>query len=209
MTMQSHKAAWTMALGLGVLLMSAPGWAVTLNEAQKLLALDGAAGDVFGRFVAVSGDTAVIGAIDGDDNGPNSGSAYVFVRSAGVWSQQAKLLASDGAAFDLFGFSVAISSDTAVISSRDDDDNGSGSGSVYVFVRSAGVWSQQAKLLASDGAAFDQFGFSVAVSGDTAVIGARQDDDNLSNSGSAYVFVRSAGRRSTSTARSGSSCWSG
>ncbi len=102
----------------------------------------------------------------------NSGSAYVFTRSGGVWSQQAKLTASDPAAFDEFGYSVAVSGDTAVIGAYGDDDGGSDSGSAYVFTRTGGVWSQQAKLTASDAAASDWFGWSVAVSGDTAVIGA-------------------------------------
>ena len=163
------------------------------TEQQKLTASDGAAGDVFGVSVAVSGDTAVIGAYHDDDKGGDSGSAYVFVRSGGVWTQQKKLTASDGAAFDYFGRSVAVSGDTAVIGAYFDDVQGSLSGSAYVFVRSGGVWTQQKKLTASDGAAFDYFGSSVAVSGDTAVIGTLLDDDKGSDSGSAYVFVRSGG----------------
>src|SRR6185503_19688910 len=154
---------------------------------------DAAAGDLFGDSVAVSGDTAVVGAIGDDDGGTSSGSAYVFVRSAGVWSQQQKLTASDALAGDEFGYSVAVSGDTAVVGARSDSDAGTFSGSAYVFVRSAGVWSQQQKLTASDAAAGDFFGFSVAVSGDTAVVGAIFDDDAGSGSGSAYVFVRSAG----------------
>jgi hypothetical protein len=102
-------------------------------------------------------------------------------------NEVAKLLASDGAATDNFGYSVAVAGDTAVIGARDDD-NGNLSGSAYVFVRdSTGAWAQQAKLLPSDGAAGDYFGDSVALAGDTAVIGAYGDDDF---SGSAYVFVR-------------------
>lgn len=104
-------------------------------------------------------------------------------------AEQAKLTASDGAAFDLFGGSVSISGDTAVVGSRGDDDAGADSGSVYVFVRSGTTWTEQAKLTASDAASFDGFGFSVAVSGDTAVVGSRRDDDAGTSSGSAYVFV--------------------
>ena len=161
---------------------------------NKLTASDGASSDRFGISVSIGGDTAVIGArLDDDDNGSNSGSAYVYVRSNGVWSEQVKLTASDGAAGDNFGYSVSIDGDTAVISARFDDDNGSNSGSAYVYVRSNGVWSEQAKLTASDGAADDYFGNSVSIDGDTVVIGAYFDDDNDYNSGSAYVYVRSNG----------------
>jgi len=165
------------------------------NEQQKLTASDGAPDDRFGHSVSISGDTAVIGANRDDDNGSFSGSAYVYVRSNGVWSEQQKLTASDGAPDDRFGFgfTVSISGDTAVIGAHRDDDNGDASGSAYVYVRSNGVWSEQQKLTASDGAPNDFFGYSVSISGDTAVIGANQDDDNGSFSGSAYVYVRSNG----------------
>uniref|UniRef100_UPI0040574A2F FG-GAP repeat protein n=1 Tax=Candidatus Electronema sp. TaxID=2698783 RepID=UPI0040574A2F len=171
----------------------------TWSQQAKLTAADGAADDEFGSSVAVSGNTAVIGAWLDDDKGDDSGSAYIFVRAGGTWSQQAKLTAADGAADDYFGGSVAVSGDTAVIGAYGDDDKGTWTGSAYVFVRTAdgsiwgGIWwSQQAKLTAADGAAVDFFGISVAVSGDTALIGAPWDDDKGSESGSAYVFVRAA-----------------
>ncbi|MDA8962900.1 thrombospondin type 3 repeat-containing protein [Pseudomonadales bacterium] len=162
------------------------------SEQQKLTASYGAQYDNFGFSVSIDGDTAVIGARLDDDNGSNSGSAYVYVRSNGVWSEQAKLTASDGAAFDRFGRSVSIDGDTALIAAYGDD-NGNDSGSAYVYVRSNGVWSEQAKLTASDGAGSDNFGYSVSIDGDTAVIGAFEDDDNGDRSGSAYVYVRSNG----------------
>jgi len=155
------------------------------TQQAKLLASDGAGGDLFGWSVSVSGDTAVIGAWWDDDSGTNSGSAYVFRFNGWSWVQQAKLLPSDGAAGDDFGLSVSVSGDTAVIGARFDDDNDPNSGSAYVFRYSGSSWVQQAKLLAADGAAGDNFGLSVSVSGDTAVIGAPQDDDYL---GSGYVF---------------------
>jgi len=169
-----------------------PVSALTPTEVAKLLASDAAAGDQFGG-VAVDGDTALIGALGDDDAGSNSGSAYVFTRSAGVWTEQAKLTASDAAATDLFGFLVAVDGDTALIGAFLDDDAGSASGSAYVFTRSGIIWTEQAKLTASDAAAGDNFGFSVAVDGDTALIGGHLNDDAGSNSGSAYVFTRSAG----------------
>jgi len=165
-------------------------------QQAKLTASDAAGGDRFGVAVAVSGDTAVVGANAADTPaGSNVGSAYVFVRSAGTWALQAKLTATDAAAVDNFGISVAISGDTAVVGAYLDSTlAGSNAGSAYVFVRSAGTWAQQQKLTAADAADGDSFGVSVAVSGDTAVVGAYLDDAPAgTNAGSAYVFVRSAG----------------
>ncbi|MCA9253678.1 MAG: FG-GAP repeat protein, partial [Phycisphaerales bacterium] len=107
---------------------------------------------------------------------------------AGVWQQVAKLTAEDAASNDLFGGSVSLNGDTAVIGASLDDDDGTSSGSAYVFREVAGVWQQLAKLTVADAAAGDNFGYSVALSGDTAVIGAWNDDDGGSSSGSAYVF---------------------
>ena len=162
------------------------GWADS-SETAKLIASDAAADDEFGISVALDGDTAVIGARQDDDNGSQSGSAYVFTKVSGVWSQKAKLIASDGAANDEFGISVAVDGDTAVIGARQGDTR---NGAAYVFTKVSGVWSQKAKLTADDGAADDEFGISVAVEGDTVVIGAYQDDDHGDLSGSAYVFTQ-------------------
>src|SRR6266498_72825 len=158
------------------------------SQQAMLTASDAAVFDLFGRALAVSGDTAVVGAISDDtDAGPDAGSAYVFVRSGTGWSQQAKLTASDAASGDRFGDAVGISGDTAVVGAQFGDTI---AGSAYVFVRSGTSWSQQAKLTASDAAAFDFFGAAVAISGDTVVVGALADDtDAGSNAGSAYVFV--------------------
>ena len=188
-----NRNRYTLAAAGVLLLMAMPGWAVTPVEVAKLVADDGASNDFFGFSVALFGDTAVIGVLRDDDNGNDSGSAYVFTRSGTTWSQQAKLTATDGAANDTFGGNVALSGDTAVIGSLGDDDdvNGVDSGSAYVFTRSGTSWSEQAKLTAADGAAGDEFGYSVAILGDTAVIGAARDDDKGKDSGSAYVFTRS------------------
>ena len=158
------------------------------TQQQELMASDGAPGDQFGNSVSVFGDTAVIGA--SYKNG-RQGAAYVFVRSAGVWTQQQELTASDGAAADFFGSSVGVSGDTAVIADYEKNvGRNTGQGVAYVFARSGGVWSQQQELTASDGAANDFFGISVSVSGDTAVIGAYGKN---AGQGAAYVFVLSAG----------------
>ena len=137
----------------------------------------------------------MIGAIRGDDAGGVSGSAYVFVRSGVTWSQQAELIAGDPQFLGDFGESVSISGDTIVIGAPDYSDAGISSGAAYVFTRSGGsFWSQQAKLTPFDAAASDQFGSSVAIDGDTLVIGAVVDDHpGGANAGSAYVFTRIGG----------------
>lgn len=165
----------------------------TWSQQQKLTAADRAEADQFGSSVSVSGDTLIVGAYANDDSGESSGSAYVFARSGGIWSQQEKLIAPDAAASDQFGWSVAVSGDTVVAGAHLDDNvnGGTNSGSAYVFTRSGVFWTQQAKLTASDAAANDLFGTSVAITGDTVVVGSSQDDDGGIDSGSAYVFFRS------------------
>ncbi len=154
----------------------------------KLTAGDAAADDRFGDAVAVSGDTVVVGAV-GDDNA--RGAAYVFVRSGAGYVLQQKLVAADGVAGDEFGDAVAISGDTIVIGADRDD---SLRGAAYVFTRSGGAWGQRQKLLADDPESGDEFGVSVAIDGDTIVVGARGDDIRpIPNPGAAYVFVRSGG----------------
>jgi hypothetical protein len=162
-------------------------------QQAKLTASGGVSGDRFGRSVALKGETVFIASQGDDDLGNQSGAVYVFGRTGVTWTQQAKLTASDAAAFDTFGASVALEGDTALIGAFGDDDKGAISGSVYVFRRNGNVWSEQAKLTASDGAAFDSFGSSVALDGNTALIGAVADDDKGPSSGSAYVFTRTGG----------------
>jgi len=157
---------------------------------QKLLASDGQADDSFGSCVSLEGDTALVGAGWDDDNGVDSGSAYVFTRTGTIWTQQAKLLPADGAVGDLFGGAVSLSGDTALIGADQDNDNGNWSGSAYVFTRTGTTWTQQAKLLAPDGATEDLFGWWISLDSNTALIAAKWDDDNGDKSGSAYVFTR-------------------
>jgi hypothetical protein len=157
------------------------------TQQAHLIASDGAAGDDFGTSVALSGDMVLVGAF-WDDVGANAdqGSAYVFTYSGSTWTQHAHLIASDGAAGDRFGTSVALSGDTALISAPADDVGANvDQGSAYVFTHSGSTWTQQAQLTATDGAAGYNFGqASVALSGDTALVG-------VPRKGSAYVFARS------------------
>jgi uncharacterized repeat protein (TIGR02543 family) len=169
---------------------------------------------VFGGSVAMSGDTLVVGTY-GIYGGFGGEEAYVFVRSGGTWTQQAALLASNMANGDVFGCSVAVSGDTVVVGAWNEKSNATGvngdqsdnslpyAGAAYVFVRSGTDWAQQAYLKASNTGDRDAFGSSVAVSGDTVVVGAYGEDSNATGvngnqtnnsaaqAGAIYVFARS------------------
>ncbi len=158
-------------------------------ELYKLQASDAVTNDLFGYAVAADGTTAVIGAFGNDDLGANSGAAYIFDLTTG--QQTFKLLPSDGAASEEFGFDVAINGSTVVIGAYKDNDLGGNAGSAYVFDAITG--QQLFKLLPSDGQHDDQFGVSVDVDGTTAIVGSWQDDDNGNFSGAAYIFDTTTG----------------
>ncbi|MCH8346643.1 MAG: FG-GAP repeat protein, partial [Chloroflexi bacterium] len=168
--------------------------AALLSEVKKLLASDAEADDTLGFSVAISGDIAVVGAIREDAGGSpldNFGAAYVFGRDeggAGNWGELKKLTASDAQSLDHFGSSVAVSGDTVVVGAPVLAIPEAGPGAAYVFQRDqggAGNWGEVKKLTASDAQALDRFGFSVAISGDTAVVGADLEDAGGANAGSA------------------------
>ncbi|KAL7488917.1 hypothetical protein ACHAW6_014507, partial [Cyclotella cf. meneghiniana] len=164
----------------------------TWNQKAKLTAADGAAYDYFGYSVSISGNIVVVGAYVDNDKGTDSGSAYIFElnENTGAWDQKAKLTAADGATMNYFGYSVSISGNAVVVGAYLDDDKGSNSGSAYIFElnESTGVWNQKAKLIASDGAANDYFGYSVSISRNVVVVGACYDDAKGTDSGSVYIF---------------------
>ena len=168
----------------------------TWTQEAKLTASDGATEVLFGGSVSISGNTVIVGARGDNDGGAKSGSAYVFVKPSGGWAgslnEDAKLTASDAAALDVFGRAVSISGDTIIVGANSDDDGGTNSGSAYVFVKPGGGWAgslnEDAKLTASDAAAFDIFGQFATISGDNVIVGARFNDDAGTNSGSAYIF---------------------
>ena len=182
---------------IGILLLPATTWSSRLVGDAYIKASNTGTGDHFGYSVALSGNLLVVGApneagnanvINGPGNNdlaPASGAAYVFVRDNSFRSQQAFLKASDAAAGDNFGRSVAASADTVVVGAPW---KGGNAGAAYVFVRTGSSWTQQAILKGSDTVAGDYFGESVAVSGDTVVVGASGKE---SETGAAYVFVRS------------------
>jgi hypothetical protein len=185
--------------------------------------------DSFGASLALSGDTLVVGApaedsnatgvggTQGDNSAVESGAAYVFTRTGGVWTQQAYLKASNTETGDSFGTSVALSGDTLVVGATQEDSNATGvggtqsnnsalgSGAVYVFTRTGGVWTQQAYVKASNTEASDQFGATLTLAGDVLVVGAgfedsnatgiggNQADNTAATSGAVYVFRRTGG----------------
>jgi cyclophilin family peptidyl-prolyl cis-trans isomerase len=164
-------------------------------QQAKLTASDGAQSDNFGYSVAIDGYYAIVGAYKNDDNGTDSGSAYIFEPNdldPNNWDQKAKLTASDAAAGDYFGYSVAIGGGHALVGAYKNDDNGSDSGSAYVFEPNGldpNKWDQKTKLTASDANTNDYFGYSVAIgTGRRAIVGAYGNDDSGSNSGSAYIL---------------------
>jgi FG-GAP repeat len=161
-------------------------------QQARLLADDGGIGDQFGVAVAISGDTAVIGANSGNNNQGN-GSAYVFTRTNGVWTQQVKLLATNGSAFDRFGESVAIDGNTILVGSPFDANNSvNQSGAVHVFTGSGNIWKLEDVITGDSNTQFAAFGAAVSLDGDTAAIGAWNDDGISANSGSLSVFTRTA-----------------
>ena len=200
---------------------------VTWTQQAYVKAANTGDGDQFGSGVSISADTLVVGAFlessaatgvngsQSDNSAFGAGAAYVFVRSGGIWSQQAYLKASNTDAGDFFGRAVSISGETVVIGARfessmatavngdETDDSAPETGAAYVFVRNGGVWSQRAYLKASNGERGDGFGSSVAISGGTVVVGAPresgsstgvngdQSDNRYSDAGAAYVFVQS------------------
>ena len=172
-----------------IFIKSGNGWV----EQAKLVAADGTFDDYFGYSVAISGDYVIVGAIQ-EDIGTNSnqGAAYIFFRNGASWTQQAKLVASDGGVNDNFGTSVEIENEYVIIGAQYDAIGSNlNQGSAYVYLRSGTTWSFQSKLVAIDGATGDYFGCAVSISGTSVVIGANGDDigSNIGQ-GSAYVFTR-------------------
>lgn len=158
-------------------------------QIDKLVPDDGDWMDQFGTSVAVGGGIIVVGSYADDDNGDESGSVYVFDEASGT--QVRKLLAADGAAGDRFGLSVAVAGGTIVVGAPLDDDNGGSSGSAYVFDAVTGA--QKFKLVPVDGAVSDEFGTSVAISGDIVVVGAYRADNPGPDSGAVYLYRASTG----------------
>jgi hypothetical protein len=162
------------------------------SEQQKLSS-DGVTGEDFGYSVAVEDDTAVVGAYLDSSDSTQSGSAYVFTRSAEDWTQQQRLVAPVVQSFARFGNSLSISGDSLLVGAYLYASDSDQAGAVFVFDRIAGTWVYDEILKDSSGALDDSFGWSVSLSGDWAVVGSYLDDDNGSQSGSVFVFIRDHG----------------
>ncbi|HXT41840.1 MAG TPA: Ig-like domain-containing protein [Candidatus Angelobacter sp.] len=164
----------------------------TWTQQTKLAPTDAIGNDQFGASVAVERDTLAIGAIGTGLAFGDEGAVYVYGRSGGVWSQQARLSSDEPAPGDEFGFSVALNNGTLAVGSPFDDDLSlADTGAVYVFTASGTTWNFQAELTAADAATSDNLGWSVALNGDTIVTGAPQRHSGADFAGAAYVFVRS------------------
>lgn len=147
----------------------------------------------FGISVDISGDYIIVGASTKKHNDIFVGAAYIYHNNNGNWEEQSKLIAEDGEQYDYFGYSVSISDEYAIIGAYGDDDNGDYSGSAYIFYNNAGIWEQYSKLTPSDPGINDRYGSSVSIYQGYAVIGSPNDDDNGSNSGSAYIIKNESG----------------
>ncbi len=157
------------------------------HEFQKILASDGQEDDMFGNSLAIFGNIAVIGTPQDDDIANNAGAVYIYQRTGASWNFVQKLTVSDGEEADMFGTSVDISENYIVVGSYQAVGITANTGAAYVFVKDGTNWTLQSKIYANDGESADNFGKSVAISGDFIVVGADNEDFG---SGSAYVFQR-------------------
>ncbi|MDM8004527.1 MAG: SUMF1/EgtB/PvdO family nonheme iron enzyme [Phycisphaerae bacterium] len=174
---------WVADITFGMRILQVPGPVET-----KLTASDATAGDEYGRVVHIDGDRAIVGAHFDDDLGSKSGSAYVYKRQGVGWVQEAKLTAIDGTADDLFGRTIRLSGMAALIGAPHDDVTATDSGSAYIFRYNGTTWQQESKLSAADGTANAQFGESITLAGNLAVVGAPGQTAVATESGAAYVF---------------------
>ena len=170
----------------------------TWVETQTIIPNDlVASANRFGISVSLQGDRALIGDLFNQENGNQSGAAYIYELNNGNWIQTKKLLASDGGSSDQFGISVSLSTDRALIGATDYDDstNGTNSGAAYVFDYDGSDWQESVILTATAGSSGDQLGISVSLEGDKALVGSSQYDDNNNgiNTGSAYLFELNVG----------------
>jgi hypothetical protein len=167
------------------------GWV----EVAELRASDGAAGDRFGSAVALDGARLAVGATGADANAMGSGAVYVFERGATGWSETVKLVGVGADVGEALGWSLALEGDTLIAGAADDHHSGGSfdGGAAYHYAFAGGAWTQLQRLIPGDGMAFDYFSRSLALDGDTLVVGAYSDNHmNAANGGSAYVFRRGA-----------------
>ncbi|NND94317.1 MAG: T9SS type A sorting domain-containing protein [Flavobacteriales bacterium] len=178
-------------LANGLVGQDACAWQDVVNEDFKIVASDGSVDDGFAHSISIDNGIIAVGSPFDDDNGSNSGSAYLFDASTGV--ELAKLLPSDGAANEEFGFSIAIDNGIVAVGAKGDNENGTNAGAAYLFDASTGV--QLHKLLPNDGASGDEFGNSIAIDNGIVAVGAWRADEFGDASGAAYLFDVSSGNQ--------------
>jgi hypothetical protein len=166
--------------------VSAGNW----DNGTKIMAPNPMAFDFFGHSVAISGDYAIIGAYDRQVQGPFSGAAFIFHRTGqNAWDDVKEIKALDAAIDDRFGWSVAIDGDYVVVGAYLEDEGAGDAGAAYIFRRISGNnWDNGTKIMASDPSQSDLFGFSVAISGDYAIVGAYAEDEKGADAGAAYLY---------------------
>ena len=164
------------------------------GQVVKLTASDTSDSDRLGMSVDISGDYAVVGTTYKDDGGSNRGAAYIYGRDEGGadnWGEVVILTASDGEDSDYFGCSASIDGDYVLVGALYEDGGGVNYGAAYIYGRNSGGqdnWGEMMKLTASDAENGDQFGLSVSIDGDYALVGATFEDQGGSNSGAIYIF---------------------
>jgi hypothetical protein len=192
---QQEDTGGTTAGAAYIFALSGGSW----SQQQKIQASDKQAYDRFGTSVSMSSDgTKVLVGAYGESTGATwAGSAYIFALSGSSWSQEAKIQASDKAAYDEFGYNVSMNSDgtRVIVGAQGEDTGATNAGAAYIFAFSSGSWSQEAKIQASDAQATDNFGYSVSMSGDGArvLVGARYEDTGGTSTGAAYIYAYSSG----------------
>ena len=165
--------------------LSAAGW----QQQAKLVATPAYAHDTLGGNVALKNDMAMLGVIKRDDKGEDAGAVFAFERGANAWSQKQILTANDGKAGDAFGQSIALTERFLVIGAPHSDAPYKDSGSAYVYIRDKKAWRFHSKLTAKDGAEDDLFGISVAIDGNTILVGADLHDEIAKEAGAVYAYV--------------------
>jgi len=161
--------------------------AVAQISETKIIPSDGQMCDYFGWHMSLSGDWLVVGANHNQYGIVDGGFAYIFRHDTSRWTEQTKILASDNAGGDKFGYSVSISGDLVLVGAIGDDDNGNESGSVYAFVNHGSQWLERQKFQSGDISEGDFFGYDISISSDVALIGANQDDEKGTDAGAAYI----------------------
>jgi subtilisin-like proprotein convertase family protein len=161
----------------------------TFGEVREQKLILGKASDRMGEQVGMAPNLIIAGASMNDERGSNAGKAYIWRYKDSQWQQEAHIYSSDAEQYDYFGCAVDISGNIAVVGAYGNDDNLSQSGSAYVFRYNNSSWIEESKIVASDGYLNDNFGNTVAISASYIIIGANEDDDLGSNSGSAYIFT--------------------